>query len=96
MSEINIRPGEPEAQPVIRRLRNLGNLIRATLVLAGCPLLLGTSGVQGVVWLLALVPLGSFLLYIGAIWRRYAELLKVELYSLVLSASVIIVLLLLV
>lgn len=31
VSEINIRPGEPEAQPVIRRLRNLGVLIRATL-----------------------------------------------------------------
>ncbi len=31
VSEINIRPGEPEAQPVIRRLRNLGTLIRATL-----------------------------------------------------------------
>ncbi|MBT8372484.1 MAG: hypothetical protein KJO34_16070 [Deltaproteobacteria bacterium] len=31
VSEINIRPGEPEAQPVIRRLRNLGNLIKATL-----------------------------------------------------------------
>ena len=31
MSEINIRPGEPEAQPVIRRLRNLGALIQATL-----------------------------------------------------------------
>jgi len=30
-SEINIRPGEPEAQPVARRLRNLGALIRATL-----------------------------------------------------------------
>lgn len=29
--EINIRPGEPEAQPVARRLRNLGSLIRATL-----------------------------------------------------------------
>jgi len=27
VSEINIRPGEPEAQPVIRRLRNLGTLI---------------------------------------------------------------------
>jgi len=31
VSEINIRPGEPEAQPVIRRLRNLGALIKATL-----------------------------------------------------------------
>ena len=31
VSEINIRPGEPEAQPVIRRLRNLGSLIKATL-----------------------------------------------------------------
>jgi phosphoribosylamine--glycine ligase len=31
VSEINIRPGEPEAQPVIRRLRNLGVLIRAAL-----------------------------------------------------------------
>ena len=31
VSEINIRPGEPEAQPVVRRLRNLGTLIRATL-----------------------------------------------------------------
>jgi phosphoribosylamine--glycine ligase len=31
VSEINIRPGEPEAQPVIRRLRNLGTLIEATL-----------------------------------------------------------------
>ena len=31
VSEINIRPGEPEAQPVIRRLRNLGPLIEATL-----------------------------------------------------------------
>jgi phosphoribosylamine--glycine ligase len=31
VSEINIRPGEPEAQPVIRRLRNLGVLIAATL-----------------------------------------------------------------
>ncbi len=29
--EINIRPGEPEAQPVARRLRNLGALIKATL-----------------------------------------------------------------
>jgi phosphoribosylamine--glycine ligase len=29
--EINIRPGEPEAQPVARRLRNLGPLIQATL-----------------------------------------------------------------
>ena len=31
VSEINIRPGEPEAQPVIRRLRNIGILIQATL-----------------------------------------------------------------
>ena len=31
VSEINIRPGEPEAQPVIRRLRNLGILIQAAL-----------------------------------------------------------------
>jgi phosphoribosylamine--glycine ligase len=31
VSEINIRPGEPEAQPVIRRLRNLGALVQATL-----------------------------------------------------------------
>lgn len=31
VSEINIRPGEPEMQPVIRRLRNLGVLIQATL-----------------------------------------------------------------
>jgi phosphoribosylamine--glycine ligase len=30
VSEINIRPGEPEAQPVARRLRNLGDLIAAT------------------------------------------------------------------
>jgi phosphoribosylamine---glycine ligase len=29
--EINIRPGEPEAQPVARRLRNLGALIAATM-----------------------------------------------------------------
>lgn len=29
--EINIRPGEPEAQPVARRLRNLGALIQATM-----------------------------------------------------------------
>ncbi|MGD9078482.1 MAG: hypothetical protein PVG96_04035, partial [Desulfobacterales bacterium] len=29
VSEINIRPGEPEAQPVARRLRNLGILIEA-------------------------------------------------------------------
>jgi phosphoribosylamine--glycine ligase len=29
VSEINIRPGEPEAQPVARRLRNLGVLIQA-------------------------------------------------------------------
>lgn len=31
VSEINIRPGEPEAQPVARRLRNLGALIEATV-----------------------------------------------------------------
>ncbi len=31
VSEINIRPGEPEAQPVARRLRNLGALIDAAL-----------------------------------------------------------------
>ncbi len=31
VSEVNIRPGEPEAQPVARRLRNLGALIQATL-----------------------------------------------------------------
>lgn len=31
VSEINIRPGEPEAQPVARRLRNLGALVAATL-----------------------------------------------------------------
>jgi phosphoribosylamine--glycine ligase len=31
VSEINIRPGEPEVQPVARRLRNLGVLIQATL-----------------------------------------------------------------
>lgn len=31
VSEINIRPGEPEAQPVARRLRNLGALLEATL-----------------------------------------------------------------
>jgi phosphoribosylamine--glycine ligase len=30
VSEINIRPGEPEAQPVARRLRNLGALLEAT------------------------------------------------------------------
>jgi phosphoribosylamine--glycine ligase len=29
VSEINIRPGEPEFQPVVRRLRNLGPLVRA-------------------------------------------------------------------
>jgi phosphoribosylamine--glycine ligase len=29
VSEINIRPGEPEAQPMARRLRNLGPMIRA-------------------------------------------------------------------
>jgi phosphoribosylamine--glycine ligase len=29
--EINIRPGEPEAQPVARRLRNLGALVAATM-----------------------------------------------------------------
>jgi len=31
VSEVNIRPGEPEIQPVARRLRNLGALIQATL-----------------------------------------------------------------
>ena len=31
VSEVNIRPGEPEAQPVARRLRNLGALIDAAL-----------------------------------------------------------------
>ena len=31
VSEINIRPGEPEVQPVARRLRNLGALILAAL-----------------------------------------------------------------
>jgi len=31
VSEINIRPGEPEAQPLARRLRNFGALIKATL-----------------------------------------------------------------
>ena len=31
VSEINIRPGEPEAQPVARRLRNLGAMLQATL-----------------------------------------------------------------
>ncbi len=31
VSEINIRPGEPEAQPVARRLRNLGALVQAAL-----------------------------------------------------------------
>jgi phosphoribosylamine--glycine ligase len=31
MCEMNIRPGEPEAQPIFRRLRNLGPLLRATL-----------------------------------------------------------------
>ncbi len=30
VSEINIRPGEPEAQPVARRIRNLGALVEAT------------------------------------------------------------------
>ena len=30
VSEINIRPGEPEAQPVTRRIRNLGALVEAT------------------------------------------------------------------
>ena len=30
VSEINIRPGEPEAQPVARRIRNLGALMEAT------------------------------------------------------------------
>jgi phosphoribosylamine--glycine ligase len=29
--EINIRPGEPEFQPIVKRLRNLGALIKATL-----------------------------------------------------------------
>lgn len=29
--EINIRPGEPEFQPVVKRLRNLGALIQATV-----------------------------------------------------------------
>lgn len=29
MCEMNIRPGEPEFQPVVRRLRNLGHLIKA-------------------------------------------------------------------
>ena len=29
--EVNIRPGEPEAQPAARRLRNLGALIEATI-----------------------------------------------------------------
>jgi phosphoribosylamine--glycine ligase len=31
VSEINIRPGEPEAQPLARRLRNFGALLKATL-----------------------------------------------------------------
>jgi len=31
VSEVNIRPGEPEAQPLARRLRNLGALIEAAL-----------------------------------------------------------------
>ncbi len=31
VSEVNIRPGEPEVQPVARRLRNLGSLITAAL-----------------------------------------------------------------
>ena len=31
VSEVNIRPGEPEAQPVARRLRNLGALVKAAL-----------------------------------------------------------------
>jgi phosphoribosylamine--glycine ligase len=31
MCEMNIRPPEPEFQPIIRRIRNLGALIRATL-----------------------------------------------------------------
>ena len=30
VSEINIRPGEPEAQPLARRLRNFGALLKAT------------------------------------------------------------------
>ncbi|MBI9085254.1 MAG: hypothetical protein JEZ11_16780 [Desulfobacterales bacterium] len=29
--EVNIRPGEPEAQPVARRIRNLGALVEATM-----------------------------------------------------------------
>lgn len=29
--EINIRPGEPEFQPIVKRLRNLGALLRATV-----------------------------------------------------------------
>jgi phosphoribosylamine--glycine ligase len=29
--EINIRPGEPEFQPVVKRLRNLGALLKATV-----------------------------------------------------------------
>ena len=29
MCEINIRPGEPEFQPVVKRLRNLGPLLKA-------------------------------------------------------------------
>lgn len=31
VSEINIRPGEPELQPVVKRIRNWGDLIRATV-----------------------------------------------------------------
>jgi len=31
MCEMNIRPGEPEAQPIFRRIRNLGALIKATV-----------------------------------------------------------------
>ena len=31
VAEVNIRPGEPEAQPVMRRLRNLGDLLMATI-----------------------------------------------------------------
>ena len=31
VSEINIRPGEPEAQPLARRLRNLGSMVKAAL-----------------------------------------------------------------
>ena len=31
VAEVNIRPGEPEAQPVMRRLRNLGDLLMGTI-----------------------------------------------------------------